>query len=123
MASADLEGQTATGLSPRAAATLAYAAWWVSGGLFLLLEPAHPFVRFHARQAFLGLGLIWLVGVGLWGLGLLAVFVSVPVFRASMIAAQVTWVVGIAAWIACLVQAWRGERWSIPGLPVTPPER
>lgn len=119
-AAENFAGATATGLSPRVAATLAYAAWWVTGGLFLLLEPDHPYVRFHARQAFRGLGLIWLVGAGMWGVGVLAVFVSVPLFRVAVVGAQLTWAVGVALWLTCLLQAWRGERWGIPGLPAAP---
>jgi uncharacterized membrane protein len=108
-----------TGLSPRAAATLAYLAWWISGGLMLLLERRQPYVRFHARQAVFGLGSIWLAGLALWGLGVASVFVSVPVFRAMLLGAQVIWGVGVAVWLVCVVQAWRGRRWKIPGLPGT----
>jgi uncharacterized membrane protein len=107
---------TRTGLSPRTAAVLAYAAWWISGGLFLLLEPTHPYVRFHARQSFVGFGLIWLAGFLLWGLSFASVFVSVTVFRVSAVLAQVVWGAGCVLWVVCVVQAWRGRRWALPGL-------
>lgn len=106
-AAADM--RTATGLSPRAAAVLAYSAWWLTGGLFLLLEPTHPFVRFHARQALLGLGGVWLLGLVLWGLGFVAVFVSSAAFLAFAVLAQVTWASGVVLWLVCLVQAGRGR--------------
>jgi uncharacterized membrane protein len=112
-----ITGETATGLTPRAAAMLAYSAWWVSGALFLLLEPTHPYVRFHARQATIGLGLIWLVGFCLWAFSFVAVVASVTVFRAMAILAQVTWALGLLLWMVCLVQAWRGQYWALPGFP------
>ena len=37
---------TSTGLAPRTAATLAYAAWWMTGLIFWLLEREDRFVRF-----------------------------------------------------------------------------
>src|SRR5262245_57877780 len=104
----EIAGPTATGLPPRTAALLAYSGWWVSGALMLLLEPSHPFVRFHARQAFLGLGAIWLIGLALWMASLAAVFVSIALFRTAAIAAQVVWGMGVAVWLVCLVQTWRG---------------
>jgi len=107
---------TATGLSPRFAATLAYAAWWVSGALFLVIEPVHPFVRFHARQAFLGLGGLWLAGAVLWLLAFVGVFASVLIFQAAIIAAEVIWAVGVLVWVYGLVQAWKGRWWAMPGV-------
>lgn len=107
---------TATGLSPRTAATLGYAAWWVSGALFLIIEPTHPYVRFHARQSLIALGLVWLIGFCLWALSFAALFVSVAGFRVTAVLAQVTWAVGVVVWIVCLVQAWRGRWWRVPGM-------
>jgi uncharacterized membrane protein len=114
-----LDEPTATGLPPRVAATLAYAAWWVSGALFLVIEPTHPFVRFHARQAFLGLGAIWLAGCVLWAASFAAVFVSMVAFQTSLILAQAAWASGVVLWIVCLVRAWRGQWRAIPGLGAT----
>ena len=45
-----------TGLTPRVAASLAYLAGPLSGALLLATEPASRFVRFHAWQAVLALG-------------------------------------------------------------------
>ena len=49
---------TSTGLEPRTAATLAYAAWWITGLLFWFLEREDRFVRFHATQATVAFGVI-----------------------------------------------------------------
>ena len=110
-------GPTATGLPPRAAACLAYAAWWASGALVLAVEPAHPFVRFHARQALVAFGALWLVGVALWTTSFVAAFVSPWLFRGAALLANLVWVVGLVAWGACLVSAARGRCWAVPWLP------
>ena len=111
---ADPDASASLKLSPRAAAMLAYAGWWVTGALVLIADPSRPFVRFHAWQAFAGLGLLWLAGAALWTSSIVAVFVSSTAFRVLVMASQMVWLTGIVAWIACLIQAFRGERWSIP---------
>lgn len=107
-------GRTLTGLRPRTLSVLAYCAWWVSGALVLALEPADPDVRFHARQALVGFGLIWVVGVALWGASFLLAFVSPIAFRATAVLAQGVWVAGVVLTAVCLVKAWRGQRWALP---------
>lgn len=111
-----LGAATASGLGPRVAACLAYSAWWVSGALVLAIEPAHPFVRFHARQAWVGFGTIWLAGVACWAASFATAFVSPVVFRATAVLANLIWAAGVACWLACLVSAARGRRWVMPGL-------
>jgi uncharacterized membrane protein len=114
VAAAGSLGDTSTGLRPRLAAVLAYSAWWITGGLFLLLEPENAFVRFHARQAVVVLGAVWLLGIGLWAASFLAVFVSPRVFRAAALLSHAVWLAGVAVWLVCLVQAGRGRWWRVP---------
>jgi uncharacterized membrane protein len=107
-------GETATGLPPKVAATLAYAAWWLTGLLFLAAEPRNPFVRHHARQAVVVFGVLWLAGVGLWALSFVGIFLSPTSFWVTTVLAQTTWILGVALWIVCLVQAARGRWWAVP---------
>jgi uncharacterized membrane protein len=109
-------GPTATGLAPRTAAALAYAAWWLTGAFFLIVEPRHPFVRFHARQALVAFGALWLAGLAFWAVSFVGVFVWPPLLRASAVAAQIIWGTGVVLWGACLVQAYRGRWWALPGV-------
>ena len=102
------------GISPRTAALLAYLGWWVTGGLLLLLERDSPSVRFHAAQSCIGLGALWLVGLACWGTSFLAVFVATSLFQILMALAALAWATGVAAWLACLIQAGRGVRWQLP---------
>jgi uncharacterized membrane protein len=113
---AEVHGTTATGLTPRAAAVLAYSAWWLSGALFLVIEPSNAYVRFHARQAVYVLGGLWLAGLLFWIFSFAAVFLSHAIFSVSAILAQLTWLVAVVVWGVCLVQAWRGNWWAVPGM-------
>jgi uncharacterized membrane protein len=107
---------TACGLSPRLLAVLAYGAWWASGAFVMAIEPGHAFVRFHARQALVGFGVLWLVGVTLWASSFVLAFVSPLAFRTSAVLAQATWAVGLVLTLVCGVSAWRGRRWPLPWL-------
>lgn len=107
---------TRTGLPPRVLAVLAYVLWWVTGGLLLVIEPDEPFVRFHARQAFRVFGLIWLIGIVLWGLGLAVLLFSMAAFRLLAPLGQSVWLAGVVLWVVAMVQAWRGRLWAVPWL-------
>jgi uncharacterized membrane protein len=105
---------TNSGLSPGTAGALAYLVWWLSGVLLLLAEPRHPFVRFHAWQAVIAFGAIWLLGTGLWLGGLAAMFVSVRLFQGMVLAGQLVLAGGLVLELVCLYKAWHGERWALP---------
>jgi uncharacterized membrane protein len=94
---ASADGGTSSGLSPRAAASLA-------------------FVRFHARQALRAFGAIWLAGVACWGFSVVLAFVSPSGFRIAAVLGHVIWAVGVVAWVVCLTKAWTGQRWRLPWL-------
>ena len=55
-----------TGLTPHVAASLAYLAGPFSGALLLATERESGFVRFHAWQAVVGLGLLGIAAVLFW---------------------------------------------------------
>lgn len=112
-ARADL-GATSTGLPPRVVACLAYSTWWLSGALVLAVEPANRFVRFHAWQATLAFGALWLAGVALWGASFVMAFVSPMAFKAAAMLAPVAWGVAVAAWVVCLWQAGHGRSFELP---------
>ena len=94
---------TSTGLQENVAGLLCYVLGWVTGIIFLILEPKNKFVRFHAFQS-------------------IVVFGTITV--ASMI---LTWIpfigwifgtiIGIAAfilWIVLMVQAAQGLLYKLP---------
>jgi uncharacterized membrane protein len=103
-----------TGLTPRAGAVLAYLAWWVTGAAMLLLERRDSYIRFHAAQAFAGLGAVWLAGLLVYGLAFGVLSVSAAGFTAMLWLAVAIWAAGLGLWVVALVHAARGERWRMP---------
>ncbi len=95
--------KTSTGLQENVAGLLAYVAWWVSGIVFLLLEPDNKFIRFHAIQSIIALGFITVVG---W------VVTFFPVIGGWI--SWVIWLVGIALWIVLMVKAYQGVKYKLP---------
>jgi uncharacterized membrane protein len=112
-AAAERKGSS-TGLTPRAGALLAYLAWWVTGALMLVLERRDPFVRFHAAQAVVGLGGVWLAGLLVYGLAFGVLSISATGFTAVLWLAFTIWVGGVGLWLFALVKVYRGERWRMP---------
>jgi uncharacterized membrane protein len=105
---------SSTGLHPRTGAALAYLAWWVTGGLMLVLERRDASVRFHAAQALIGLGAIWLLGAIVFLLALAVLSVSATGFTATLWLALGIWAAGVGVWLVSLAKVIRGERWRMP---------
>jgi uncharacterized membrane protein len=96
--------KTASGFDANIAATLAYGLGWITGILFLLMEPDNKFVRFHAMQStivFAALSLLCLLlqMVPLLGM-LVTVFLVVPV--------------SAVLWLLLMFKAYQGERFKLP---------
>jgi uncharacterized membrane protein len=91
-----------TGLEPNVAGLLCYVAGWVSGLVFLLLEPKDKFVRFHAIQSIIVFGAINL-----------AYFI---VFRIPFIwvIGWVFWAFGVVLWIVLMIKAYQGQKPKMP---------
>lgn len=104
-----------TGLSPRTGSVLAYLAWWVTGALMLLIERRDQTIRFHAAQALVGLGAIWLAGLAAAGAAFLLLLFSSSAFTVMLWLAVLIWCAGVVVWVICLYKAARGEPWRMPG--------
>jgi uncharacterized membrane protein len=103
-----------TGLSPRVAGLLCYAAAWASGLLLVAIERDSRFVRFHAWQSLLGFGALTLLALVMWGLTILMAFVSPGAFRVMSYVTQIAWIVLGAAWLFAVVMVAQGRRWKMP---------
>lgn len=99
----DSSKKTSTGLDENVAALLSYVAWWVSGIVFLILEPDNKFVRFHAIQSIVVFGAVTLAAVIISLLPIVGGFLGF-----------VIWAIGIALWIVLMVKAYQGARFKIP---------
>jgi len=94
---------TRTGLPPNIAGLLCYVGAWVSGIVFLILEPENRFVRFHAVQSIVAFGILTVAGIVL---GLIPVvghaFSLIPV------------ILGFIVWVVMMVKASNGEWYKLP---------
>ena len=105
---------SSTGLTPNVAAVFAYLAGPFSGILVLLAEHSSSYVRFHAWQSVIGLGVLGLLVVLLLAVAFASVIVSATAFRVLLTVGWVTWVLWILCWVACVAKAFNGRRWKLP---------
>lgn len=118
LAAAEADGESLLGLSPRAAAVLAWGGAWVTGGLVCWLAPQGArFVRHHARHALWVTGGVTALAVVLWILGILMAFLVTPTaFAVVSWLATGAWVAVLPFWLWGLVRAIRGETLRMPGV-------
>ena len=91
---------TKTGLQENVAGLLCYVLGWVTGIIFLILEPENKFVRFHALQSIIVFGILT---VASWLFGWIFFWFS--------------WIFGVISfilWIILMYKAYQGERYKIP---------
>jgi uncharacterized membrane protein len=112
--SSSVSSVSSTGLTPEAAGALAYLAGPLSGALLLILERTSRSVRFHAWQAFIGLGGLGLGAILCLGLAFLLLLVSPRGFSVMRWVAGVAAVAWVLFWVICLVQAFKGRQWKLP---------
>jgi uncharacterized membrane protein len=105
---------SSTGLTPEVAALLAYLAGPFSGALLLATERTSSFVRFHAWQSVVGLGLIGISAVSCLILAFGLLIVSPTAFWVMLWLAALTGAAWVVVWGTCLVQAYKGKRWKLP---------
>jgi uncharacterized membrane protein len=104
-----------TGLDPAVAAALAYLAGPFSGVIVLLAERSNAFVRFHAWQSIVGLGLLGAAVVCLLVTAFAAlVFFSPTLFTWLYRLAAAGAVVWLIVWAVCLVKAFSGSAFQLP---------
>ena len=115
---AEADAESLLGLSPRAAAALAWGGAWVTAALVCWLAPdGARFVRHHARHALWITGAVTALAVGLWVLAIMAAFLVTPTAFAV-----VSWL-ATGAWFGLvpfllwgLFRAVRGQTLRIPGV-------
>ena len=96
--------KTSSGMDENVAAALAYVLGWITGAVFLLVEPANKFVRFHALQSvivFGALSLLWFVALSIPFLGWFIALVLLPP-------------VSLILWLFLMFKAYQGERFKVP---------
>jgi len=95
--------KTSTGLQENIAGLLCYVAWWVSGLVFLLIEPENKFVRFHAIQSIYVFSILNIV---------IIVLNVIP-----LIGGVLAWIISVLAivlWVVLMVKAYQGQLFKLP---------
>lgn len=95
--------ETKTGLAENVAGLLCYVVGWVSGIVFLIIEPENKFVRFHAFQSIIVFAIISVTAI---------VFSPIPIL--GMIISWILSVVGFILWIVLMVMAVQGKKYMLP---------
>ena len=109
-----MTSDSSTGLSPRLAAPLAYAGWWITGFILWFLERRDRYIRFHAAQAMAAFGIIAVL-IGAFGAFAVASLSFLPrVFGLFVWAAAVTWAAGLVLWVVSMWKTATGDDWRIP---------
>jgi uncharacterized membrane protein len=95
--------ETSTGLKNNVAGVLCYVLGWVSGIVFLIIEPNNKFIRFHAFQSIIVFGVLFVAGMILsWIPGIGHFF---------------QWIISIIAfilWIVLMVMASQEKKYKLP---------
>lgn len=107
-------GGTSTGVDPRIAGMLCYAAWWLTGLLFLFLEREHRAVRFHAAQSLVLFGGLSLLMACIGAASAMSLFMAPSLFRTLLSLNSVVWLAAVIVWAVLMVQAVRGETVRVP---------
>ena len=98
--------RTSVGLTENVAGVLCYVLGWVSGLVFILLEPGNKFVRFHAAQSMILSSVIALVSF---------VFAMIPFIGfIGFFLAGLVLLLGLALGIVLMGKAYQGTMYKLP---------
>jgi uncharacterized membrane protein len=103
-----------TGLDERLAGVLCYSVWWVTGGLFLLLERQHRITRFHAAQSLILFGAVSALLVAFGALSAVSLMLSTALYELMQVFGKLLWLGATVVWLVLVLRAWRGEVWRVP---------
>ena len=94
---------TSTGLQENVASLLCYVLGWVTGIVFLIIEPNNKTIKFHALQSIIVFGAIFVVYI---------IIVWIP-----FIGWIISWILGVIAlilWIVLMMKAYQGVKYKVP---------
>ncbi len=90
---------TSTGLQENVAGLLCYVLGWISGIVFLIIEPHNKFVRFHAFQSIIVFAVLTVANIILSWIPVINVLLSAIIF---------------VAWVGLMVLAAMGKQYKVP---------
>ena len=103
------------GIEENIAGLLCYVLGWITGLVFILIDK-RPFVRFHAMQSIITFCALHVLSFVL-GIAFMLPSGGVP-FRfgwsLGLLLHGLLNIVGLVAWVVCMVKAFKGERYRLP---------
>jgi uncharacterized membrane protein len=109
-------GSQSTGMTSNVAAALAYLVGFITGIIFLAIEPYNkdPFVRFHAFQSiFLNVAFV-VVWIGFSIIASIFRLVSVVFAPLIWLGFTVVWLGFVVLWIVMIVKAYQNQKMVLP---------
>ena len=94
---------TSTGLKENVAGVLCYVLAWVSGIVFLIIEPNNKTIKFHALQSIIVFGVLTVITM---------IFGWIPIL--GWIINSIVGVIGFILWIVLMVMAAQDKKWKAP---------
>jgi uncharacterized membrane protein len=94
--------KTDVGLEENVAGLLCYVLGWVSGVVFLIIEPKNKFVRYHAIQSIIVFGAISIAS---------AIFSPIP--YAGPVIGTLLGILAFILWIILMVKAYKGTKYKL----------
>ena len=122
---AEGKAESSTGMQPNTAGLLCYLGWWITGIIFVVIEKKSRFVKFHAWQSIMTLGILNAVLIILsiiravaWASAWKSVWTGSPAslgfWRFTDVIFTIVLILTIVLWIVLMVMAVTGKMWKIP---------
>ena len=122
---AEGKAESSTGMQPNTAGLLCYLGWWITGIIFVVIEKKSRFVKFHAWQSIMTLGILNAVLIILsiiravaWASAWKSVWTGSPsslgFWRFTDVIFTIVLILTIVLWIVLMVMAITGKMWKIP---------
>ena len=91
--------KNSTGLTDNVAGALCYVLGWVTGIVFLIMEPNNKFIKFHAVQSIIVFGAVSVVYAILFWVPVLYIIIGI---------------IALLLWIWLMYQAYQGKKYMLP---------
>ena len=95
---------TSTGLKENVAGLLCYVLGWVTGIIFLILEPDNKTIKFHAYQSILVFAVMTVIGI---------IFSVIPGVVGNFFEA-VVWGITFVLWLFLMITAYQEKKRKLP---------
>ncbi len=96
-------GETSTGLKENIAGVLCYVLGWVSGIVFVILEPKNKFIKFHAYQSIVVFGTLSVAHLILDWIPFIGIFFM-----------SVLWGIWFILWVVLMLLASQEKMYKLP---------